>query len=140
MEKFLSVLRKTANVSEAARATNIARMSLYSRKQTDPEFSAAWNDAVDEASDKLEQEAWRRAVEGWEEPVFYQGEECGAVRKYSDRMLELLLKGHKPEKYRDRGDYRISGKDGGPAFGVMVVPGMCEPDEWVEDEGDSEGA
>ena len=26
----------------------------------------------------------------------------GAVRKYSDRMLELLLKGHLPEKYKDR--------------------------------------
>jgi hypothetical protein len=42
--------------------------------------------------DALEREAWRRAVEGFDEPVHYQGEVVGYVKKYSDRMLELLLK------------------------------------------------
>ena len=56
--------------------------------------------------------ARRRAIDGFEEPVFYQGAVVGAVRKYSDRMLELLLKGHAPEKYKDRvqhsGDVKVN--------------------------------
>ena len=101
-EKFLEVVRATCNVSEAARAIGMARRSLYDARARDSEFAQLWDVAVEEASDRLEGEAWRRAVEGWDEPVFFQGKVVGAVRKYSDRMLELLLKGHRPEKYKDR--------------------------------------
>jgi len=106
-EKFLEVVRTTCNVSEGARSIGMARRSLYDARVRDTEFAQLWDAAVEEAADCLEQEAWRRAVEGWDEPVFYQGKAVGAVRKYSDRMLELLLKGHRPEKYKDR--HEISG-------------------------------
>ncbi len=106
-EKFLEVVRTTCNVSEGARSIGMARRSLYDARARDNEFAQLWDAAVEEAADCLEQEAWRRAVEGWDEPVFYQGKAVGAVRKYSDRMLELLLKGHRPEKYKDR--HEISG-------------------------------
>ena len=96
-EKFLELVRATCNVSEAARAIGMARRSLYDARTRDSEFAQLWDVAVEEASDRLEGEAWRRAVEGWDEPVFFQGKVVGAVRKYSDRMLELLLKGHRPE-------------------------------------------
>ena len=69
----------------------------------DPDFALAWDEAVNIAADALEREAWRRAVEGFEEPVHYRGEVVGYVKKYSDRMLELLLKAHRPEKYRESG-------------------------------------
>ncbi len=101
-EKFLEVVRTTCNVSEAARSIGMARQSLYDARNRDSQFARGWDQAIEEAADCLEREAWRRAVEGWEEPVFYQGKEVGAVRKYSDRMLELLLKGHRPEKFKDR--------------------------------------
>ena len=101
-EKFIEVVRTTCNVSEATRSIGMARRSLYDARDRDNEFAQLWDEAVEEATDALEREAWRRAVEGWDEPVFYQGKAVGAVRKYSDRMLELLLKGHKPQKYRER--------------------------------------
>ena len=106
-EKFIEVVRTTCNVSEATRSIGMARRSLYDARDRDTEFAQLWDEAVEEATDALEREAWRRAVEGWDEPVFYQGKAVGAVRKYSDRMLELLLKGHRPEKYKDR--HEISG-------------------------------
>lgn len=46
-----------------------------------------------------EEEAHRRAVEGWDEGVYFKGELCGQERKFSDRLLELLLKADNP-KYR----------------------------------------
>ena len=48
-----------------------------------------------------------------EEPVFYQGEVVGSVRKFSDTLLMFLLKGNRPDKYKDRVSKEIAGKDGG---------------------------
>ena len=45
-----------------------------------------------------------RTYHGVEEPVFYQGVQCGAVTEYSDTLLMFLLKARKPEVYRDRGN------------------------------------
>lgn len=53
--------------------------------------------------ESAEQELHRRAVEGWEEPVFdIKGNLCGYKRKFSDACLIFLLKGHKPEVYADK--------------------------------------
>lgn len=48
-------------------------------------------------------EADRRAVEGWLEPVYTRtGVKCGSVRRYSDRLLEVQLRAGDPDKYSDR--------------------------------------
>lgn len=95
-------------------------MFVYEQRRADELFAAAWDDALDQASDLLEKEARRRAHDGWDEPVFgslgnNQGSgEIGTVRKYSDTLLIFLLKGARPEKYRDR--HEVTGKDGAPLF------------------------
>ena len=49
-------------------------------------------------------ETHRRAVEGWEEAVFYKGTMCAqGVRRFSDRLLELLHKEDHPERYPVQG-------------------------------------
>ena len=50
----------------------------------------------------LEPEAIRRAVEGVEKAVYYQGEPVGTVREYSDTLLIFLLKGWKSDRYKER--------------------------------------
>ena len=57
---------------------------------------------MENAADLLEEEARRRAHDGVDEPVWFQGVQCGTVRKYSDTLLIFLLKGAKPDKYRER--------------------------------------
>lgn len=96
-ETFLEVLRDRCNVSEACRAANIPRRTAYNWRAEDGEFAEAWADAADEAADVLEGVAWDRATNG-----------------QSDRMLELLLKAHRPEKYKDRVVNELSGPGGGP--------------------------
>jgi hypothetical protein len=97
-----SLLQTGGNVSRACLAVNIGRMTAYEWRNDDPEFAKAWDEAVEAGLDDLEQEARRRAFEGVLEPHFYQGVECGYVRKYSDTLLIFLLKGGRPEKYKDR--------------------------------------
>jgi hypothetical protein len=113
-EKFLGVLAQTCNVSEAARTAGMSRNAAYEWRKDDAAFAEAWAEAEQEAADKLEREAWRRAVEGTDKPIVHQGLITGTYKEYSDRMLEILLKGHRPERFVDRVKQEVTGKDGGP--------------------------
>ncbi len=99
---FCKLLAETGNVTKSAQAIGVSRTCCYAHKDEDPVFKVAWDNAVNEAVDALEEEGRRRAFEGTLEPVFYQGVECGYVRKYSDTLLIFLMKGHRPETYRER--------------------------------------
>ena len=95
-------------MSEAAVSANIARTTAYAWRETDPEFASAWDDAIEAAADALEGEAWRRAVTGTERPIIWKGEVTGTVREYSDRLLECLLRAHRPEKFRERYQVQVA--------------------------------
>ncbi len=98
---FLAALAIDPNVTAAARDAGISRQAAYAAREGDREFADAWEDAIDQAVDSMESEARRRAMQGTEKPVFYQGEECGRVREYSDQLIMFLLRAHRPEKYRE---------------------------------------
>lgn len=104
-QKFLQRLRSAAgNVSKAAKAAAISRNAAYDHKNSDPDFSQAWDNVIDDVVDAMEQEMHRRATRGVLEPVFYQGEMVAKVRKHSDRLLEFALKAKRPDVYRERFD------------------------------------
>lgn len=81
-ESFLATLRTTCNVSAACRAAGISRTAAYAWRADDEAFAAEWADAEGEAVDELEGVAYARAMSG-----------------ESDRMVEILLKGHRPDRY-----------------------------------------
>lgn len=113
---FLETLRATCNVTLAAAAVGMHRDNLYRWRKRDPEFRAEWHNAVEEAIDLLEAELHRRAFAGVDKPVVYQGEirrdEAGrpvTVKDYSDGLAMFLMKAHRPERYRERIEARLSG-------------------------------
>lgn len=113
---FLRCYRETGSVTKAAEAADISRSIHYRRLANDPKYAAAFAEAHEEAIAVLEDEAIRRAVEGVDEPVVYKGsfqwtnmDDDGnpvgkplCIRKYSDSLLQFLLRGARPEKYRER--------------------------------------
>lgn len=111
---FLAAYNECGNITRAAEIAGVARQTHYDWMSDDEHYAAAFASATEHAADRLEQEARRRAVEGVDEPVFYKGEPCGTIRKYSDTLLIFLLKGVRPEKFRDRYSAEISGPDGAP--------------------------
>lgn len=125
---FLTHLAQTGNVTLSADMTNLERTRLYELRNTEPEFAAAWEAALDEAADLLEAEARRRAIEGVEQKKFHKDEpildpETGeqyVERAYSDTLLIFLLKGARPEKYRERSSTELSGPGGQPLMQGMV--------------------
>lgn len=109
---FIEVLRAAANVTAAAKAIGMSREAVYKLRHRDAAWADAWDNAIEEAVDTLEQEARRRAFHGVEEPVHYQGARVDTVLRYSDTLMIFLLKAHRPEKYRER--FEHSGPGGGP--------------------------
>jgi hypothetical protein len=65
-------------------------------------YREAFDVAQEHASDILELEARRRAVEGVTDAVYYMGEVVGEKRTYSDQLLMFMLKALRPEKFREK--------------------------------------
>ena len=120
-ERFLKAVAQTGNISAAVVLAGTSRTRVYELRKVDEDFRAAWDEAENNASDKLEAEAWRRAVDGVQEPLVSAGkiirDDDGnpvAIRRYSDAMLTLLLKARRPEKFRERSSVEMSGPGGKP--------------------------
>ena len=107
---FLSILRECGNVSHAAMNIGMARGYMYEVRAGDPDFAAAWDEAVESSLDDIEQALRKRAVEGVDRPVFYQGEVCGHVKEFSDTAAIFLLKGRRPDVFRDRSESSVTVK------------------------------
>lgn len=82
-ERFLSELRTMPNIARACRLTKISRQSAYRHREEDKEFADAWDGALVEGIESLEESAWKQAKKG------------------SETLTIFLLKAHSPEKYRE---------------------------------------
>jgi hypothetical protein len=126
---FLAELARTGNVTLAAQEAKVHRTHVYQWRESDPDFAVAWDAALDQAADLLEEEARRRAYEGVPRLKFNRGkpimvpvvgadgltvrDKDGNVEmvpyiehEYSDTLLIFLLKGIRPEKYRERSEVK----------------------------------
>ena len=145
---FFAALAKTGQITRAADIADIDRSHAYKRRDADPAFGERWAKALDTYNDALEAEAHRRAVEGIDELVIYQGtpsvvwqtDETGKlVVDENNKPLPVLgpdgrpklltVKKHsdallalmlkaKRREYRDQSKLELTGADGGP---VQVV-------------------
>lgn len=98
---FLKELRENGGfVGKACETVAVSKQTVYNWRSDDVEFAADWDRVVDLATEDLEKEVRRRALIGVDEPVFYKGEQCGVIRKYSDTLLMFAIKARKPE-YRE---------------------------------------
>jgi hypothetical protein len=100
-KRILKVYSWTGSLQCAADATSIRRSEITKLIAADPGFAEDLEDARNRFLDRLEQEAVRRAVEGWDEDRA-AGDHVYAVRKFDGSLLQMLLKANAPEKYRER--------------------------------------
>ena len=98
---FLEAYEHSANILRAAEQTEISREIVYYWLEHDERFLFAYHLADAAANAHIEAEIRRRAMEGWDEPVYQQGARVGTVRKYSDTLLIFYAKRRMPE-YREK--------------------------------------
>lgn len=87
---FLRELSRSPVVGTAARAAGIPLAKAYRLKGSDPRFSAAWDEALTVAVDRVEEVAIARAM------------------RKSDKLMEMVLKAKRPEEYRERVDVAVA--------------------------------
>ena len=124
---FLAAYSTLGVITKAAEAAHCSRESHTWWMTHDPDYPAKFQTAQDEANDCLEAEARRRAVEGVGKMKFWRDKATGEAlpiidprtgkpyieHDYSDRLIELLLKAHLPEKYVERSKVETTNIDGG---------------------------
>lgn len=113
---FLAAYEEYGTVAGAARAVGCERTNHNHRWLSNPEYEAAFKEAKEASVQFLETEIRRRALEGDDEPVIYQGKRCYemvrnlkgklvkkplTIKRKSDNLGMFILKGERPEKYRD---------------------------------------
>lgn len=81
---FLAALAQRGTIKDACEDARVGRTTVYQRRDSDPEFQANLALALEDATDTLDAEARKRALDG------------------SDALLMFLLRGRRPEVYRDR--------------------------------------
>ena len=90
---FLRQLSATHSVSAAAKAVGMSRQSAYRLRSRlkGQAFDLAWDVAFHHSYDNLAHAALDRALNGVEVPVFFQGEQVGAYRKFDERLTVALM-------------------------------------------------
>lgn len=91
---------------KAAKAAKIARQLHHYWLKTDEYYKGLHREAMTQVTEVLEDEAIRRAIEGQEKGVYYQGAQCGTEIVHSDGLMMFLLRGADPEKYRERSEVK----------------------------------
>ena len=130
---YLMAFSEMGSVCRSAKAAGITRVTAWNWEQVEGPEGDAYRKALAVArrlaSEALETEARRRAVEGLRRLRFDKGvpiidPETGEPyieHEYSDLLLIFLMKGAMPEKYRERASIEHSGPGGGPIEIIEAV-------------------
>lgn len=125
---FLTTLGEVCNVAAACRASGLSDTTVYRRRQSDPDFLAAWRGAVREGLARLEAEMLDRALNGKTKTVWHGGKKVGTVRDYNDRLALALLAMH---GRNGEGGGGGSGKAGAPVAAVSIEQLRAEIMSWL---------
>lgn len=134
---FLEELSRCGNVSQAAAHVGVSRTTVYKLRQEDEAFAKQWAEAEALGAAALEDEARRRAHDGIDKPIVWQGEIMHdkvvdpatgeeklvprTVKEYDNGLLFKLLAAHFPDKYKRREAIEQSGPGGAPIPHEIVV-------------------
>jgi hypothetical protein len=118
---FLAEFEASHLVTAAAKAADVQRSTVYEWRAGDEAFAREWAEVEERSIELLELEAYRRAHDGVEKPVFQGGEEVGVVQEYSDTLLIFLLKARRPGVYREHYHHEHTGPQGGPIAAEILT-------------------
>ena len=109
---LLALQGNGGNISNACETAKVHADTVWSWRKTDEEFCAEVETVLNESTCVLEDEAVRRAHDGVKKPVYQGGMLVGFVQEYSDSLLMFLLRGRRPEKYKNRTSNEHTGPGG----------------------------
>ena len=120
IDRFLSTLAETCNISLAAREAKRKQRVFRDLKKRDADFRAAWMEALRESYDLLEMEMCRRGRFGTPKDIIYQGRKTGTTRVFNDGVALRLLHLHRKTVERMRAADEQRAPDGKAIFDELA--------------------
>lgn len=123
-ETFLETLSHGWSPRRAAETCGVSHQIVYVHRKKDPDFRAAWEEALIMAQQEREDELNTRAFKGEDMPIVHGGkimkEKCevtGAmipvkIKRKSDILLMFSMKAESPEKYKEKSAVEHLGLEG----------------------------
>lgn len=129
--RFLEHFIQHGNKAQAARYAGVSRTTVYLHIEKDEQFSELVEDAYELYCESIVAEMQRRALDGVDEPLSYQGRLTGQyINRKSDRLLERLAEAKVPG-FGKKVD--VEHKHSG---GILLVQSdVNSADEWVAKHG-----
>ncbi len=109
--KFIASLRTMPIVSHACDEAGITPSKAYHQRKKAKWFAEAWDEAIEEGIDHLEQAAWQAAQDG------------------DRQLLMFLLKALRPSKYRENRRTRTNGDDKNDKIEIVLTRVPAREDE-----------
>jgi len=125
-----AVCEANGDLRKAAAVLQINLYELHQWLHADPEAANRVKQAQLVGWSALETEAYRRAVEGHNEPVYFKGRIVGYRKVYSDGLLQTMLKARVP-------GYAAEDAGHGVTVNVNLMPRATSYEEWLEQKGQS---
>lgn len=97
--RIIKAVEETGDWKAAISRFNVTKTAFHAALKRDLRLAERIEIAENVYLDSLENEARRRAVNGVEKGVYFQGERVGTEKEYSDRLLDKLLTAADKEKY-----------------------------------------
>lgn len=100
--QILQMLSEGSTIKTCSEVLGITTYRIRKSREKDEQFAEMFRDAYETGTEVLEEVAWQRATEGVKTTHY---DRHGNIRSEtwtpSDRLMEILLKGRSPLKYRD---------------------------------------
>lgn len=118
--RFLEAFKVLGVITKASKVAKVNPFAHYTWLREDPDYVRQFEMAKEEATDALELEARRRAVDGVARVRFHAGKpikikdpKTGKLvvyveHEYSDRLLEALLRAHRPQLFGQKAEVEVN--------------------------------
>jgi hypothetical protein len=101
--RLLKALAMSCRLTLALKAARVCYNTVRAHERNDPEFAAQLKEAEEEGAELLHDVCFKSALEGELEPVYWQGQIVGHIRKIDNRLRIEMLRAHMPKVFKTPG-------------------------------------
>lgn len=109
---LIAYSRNDGFIGPTNKEMDVTGATIQRWRREDADFDAALREIFDNSLDVLEKEAYKRAHQGEEEDIYYQGQVVGQRKNKSDALLMWYI--NNKRGYANKSEHRVGGLPGAP--------------------------
>ena len=120
--RFLKALAMSCSLTLALRAAKVCYNTVRAHERNDPEFAAQLKEAEEEGAQLLHAVCFQAALQGELQPVYWQGQIVGHIKKYDSRLRIEMLRAHMPHLFKTPGSHAPVIRSDNNNKGMIMTP------------------